>query len=70
MLRVLLSHDDKTAYFNVPHNSLEVENYLLAVGALKPYTDLRLNDDEDDPEQVQIKLIVETAIDNHLQLLF
>jgi hypothetical protein len=69
MLRVLLSHDDKTAYFNVPHNSLEVGNYLLAVGCLKPYAEIHLNDD-DDPEQVQAKLIAETAIDNHLQLLF
>ncbi|MCL2508393.1 MAG: hypothetical protein FWF05_04375 [Oscillospiraceae bacterium] len=70
MLKALLSHDDKTAFFNMPHNSLEVENYLLAVGALKPYAGLYLNDDEDDPEQVQVKLIADTAIDNHLQLLF
>ncbi|MDR1630696.1 MAG: hypothetical protein LBS36_10875 [Oscillospiraceae bacterium] len=54
----------------MPHNPLEVENYLLAVGALNPYADLYLNDEEDDPEQVQVKLIADTAIDNHLQLLF
>lgn len=69
MLKVLLNYDDKTAIFNLPHNSLEVSNYLLAVGSLKPYTDLLLNDD-DDPEQVQAKLITETATDNHLQSLF
>ena len=70
MLKALLSHDDKTAFFNLPHNPLEVENYLLAVGALKPYADLYLNDDEDDPEQVQVKLIADTVIDNYLQLTF
>ena len=37
MLQALLCYDYKTAVFNLPHNSLEVENYLLSVGALKPY---------------------------------
>jgi len=69
MLQVLLSHDDKTAIFNLPHNQLEVENYILSVGAIKPYADLCLNDD-DDPEQVQAKLIADNPIDAHLQVLF
>jgi len=70
MLQALLSYNYKTAVFNLPHNSLEVENYLLSVGALRPYADLRLNDDTDDPKQVEIKLIADTAIDGYLQTLF
>ena len=70
MLKALLSFDDKTAIFNLPHNSLEVEKYLLEVGTLKHYADLRLNDDDDDPEQVQINLIADTPIDNWLQCVF
>jgi hypothetical protein len=70
MLQALLSYDYKTAYFNLPHNPLEVENYLLSVGALKPYADLCLNDDENDPEQVEIKIIADTAIDGWMQTLF
>lgn len=69
MLKVLLSYENKTAVFNVPHNSLEVSNYLLAAGFWKPYADLCLNYN-DDPKQVQVKLIAETAADKHLQNLF
>ncbi|MDD4493708.1 MAG: hypothetical protein PHV32_05075 [Eubacteriales bacterium] len=69
MLKVLLNYGDKAAVFDLPHNFLEVSNYLLTVGTLTPYTDLCLNDD-DDPEQVQVKMIAETADDNHLQSLF
>ena len=69
MLKVLLDCNDHPAVFDLPHNPLEIGNYLLAAGHWGPYADLSLTD-SDDPDQVQVKLIPETAADVYLQSLF
>lgn len=66
MLKILLSYDDKSGTFNLPHHPLEVGNFLLHVGSSAAYADLRLYAD-DAPEQVQARLIAETAADRYLQ---
>jgi len=69
VLKVLLNCNDHPAVFDLPHDPLEIGDYLLAAGHWNPYADLRLADG-DDPDQVQVKLIPETAADVYLGSLF
>ncbi|HCA28595.1 MAG TPA: hypothetical protein DEP23_02930, partial [Ruminococcaceae bacterium] len=69
MLKVLIDCGGHTAIFDLPHNQLEVSDYLLSAGFWNPYADLVLNE-ADTPDGVQVKLIAETSIDNYLQSLF
>ena len=69
MLKVFIDCGGHPAIFDLPHNQLEVSDYLLAAGFWNPYADLILNE-ADTPDSVQVKLIAETSIDNYLQSLF
>jgi len=69
MLKVLITCDEHPAIFDLPHDRSEVGIFLAGVGFWNPYADLRLFDDEK-MDAVQVKLIAETPVDNHLQLLF
>ncbi len=69
MLKVLIDYGDHPAIFDLPHNQLKVSDYLLSIGFWNPYADLVLNEDNT-IDSVQVKLIAETAADNHLQSLF
>lgn len=69
MLKVLIDCNDHPAIFDLPHKVTEVGDYLCGAGFWNPYANLCLLDD-DNPENVQVKLIAETSIDNYLQSLF
>ena len=69
MLKVFLYHNGQSAIFDLPHSPLEVGDYLLATGHWTPYADLYLTV-SGDPNQVQVKLLPETAADVYLQSLF
>ena len=59
MLKVLIDCNDHPAIFDLPHNQLEVREYLLSAGFWNPYADLVLNKD-DSSDSVEVKLIAET----------
>lgn len=69
MLKVLIDCNDHQAIFDLPHKVMGVGDYLCSAGFWNLYADLQLQDD-DDPSNVQVKLIAETAADNYLQSLF
>ena len=69
MLKVLIDCDEHPAIFDLPYKITEVGDYLCSAGYWNPDTDLQLLDD-DNPHNVQVKLIAENAADNHLQSIF
>ena len=69
MLKVLITCDEHPAIFDLPHDRTEIGLFLAGAGFWNPYAHLRLLDDEN-PNAIQVKLIAETPVDNHLQLLF
>ena len=69
MLKVFLYRNGHSAIFDLPHSPLEVGDYLLAAGHWTPYADLYLMV-SGRADQVQVKLLPETAADVYLQSLF
>ena len=69
MLKVFLYCNNHPAVFDLPHSPLAIGDYLLTAGHWNPYTDLYLTDNAG-PDQVQVKLIPETAADIYLLSLF
>ena len=69
MLKVLINCDDHPAVFDLPHSPLAVGDYLLAAGHWNPYTEVCLHE-SDNPGDVQVKLVADTAADYYLQSLF
>lgn len=65
MLKVFIDSGGHPAIFDLPHSQLEVSNYLLSAGFVKPYADLILNG-ENSPDSIGVKLVAETSIDNWL----
>ena len=69
MLKALLVYDEHPAFFDLPHSPLAVEQFTLSVGHYQPYTNIFLLDNND-LNQLQVKLIADNAADYHLQYLF
>lgn len=69
MLKVLLVSGEQPAFFDLPHDPMEVEQYMLSSGHYQSYDNIFLLDN-DDPNQLQVKLIADNAADYHLQYLF
>jgi len=69
MLKALLVINKQPAFFDLPHDPMEIEQYTLSSGHYQPYANILLLDN-DDPRQLQVKLVADNAVDYHLQSMF
>jgi len=69
MLKAHIIVEDHPAIFDLPHDPLEVEEFLSCSGNLYPYADLCLCDEES-RGPVLVSLIAETVDDDYLQSIF